>query len=113
MEIVLLGDGGVGKSCFLQKLETGKFEEKYIPTWGYEKIIINDIEFYDTSGQERYGEFKYSKFKNFLVCCDDSKISQKNAKNFWTNKIRKNVENPNIAYINLHCNEYSLSSSKI
>lgn len=62
-KIVLIGDGGVGKSCFLQRHRSGEFNNKYIPTIGVEvyPIVFNtnygNITFncWDCAGQEKFG----------------------------------------------------------
>ena len=61
-KMVLLGDGGVGKTTFLKRHMTGEFEKKYVPTLGVE---VRNLDFmtsrgpirfnvWDTAGQERY-----------------------------------------------------------
>ena len=61
-KIVLVGDGGVGKTTFVKRHITGEFEKKYIATLGVE---VHPMEFYtnkgkvrfmvwDTAGQERF-----------------------------------------------------------
>jgi len=60
--LVLVGDGGVGKTTFVKRHKTGEFEKKYVPTLGAEvhpidfvtnkgRIIFN---VWDTAGQEKY-----------------------------------------------------------
>jgi len=62
-KIVLIGDGGVGKTTFIKRYTTGKFEKVYEPTLGvdvfnlefetnYGPIIFN---VWDTAGQLKYG----------------------------------------------------------
>jgi len=62
-KLVLVGDGGVGKTTFVKRHQTGEFERKYIPTNGVE---ISQLPFetshgglvfniWDTAGQERFG----------------------------------------------------------
>jgi small GTP-binding protein len=63
MKMVLVGDGGVGKTTFIRRHVTGEFERKYIPTIGVEMAqlsfetthgtVIYNI--WDTVGQERFG----------------------------------------------------------
>ena len=65
-KIVLVGDCGVGKTSYIQSLQTEKFEEKYFPTTVPQvsqlvfhtanEIISFDI--WDTSGKERFGGLK-------------------------------------------------------
>ena len=62
-KLVMVGDGGVGKTTFVKRHLTGEFEKKYIATQGVE---VNSIVFYtnhgpikfniwDTAGQEKLG----------------------------------------------------------
>lgn len=62
-KIVLVGNGGVGKTCYCKKFLTQGFEKKYVATLGvevhpihftsnYGKIVFN---VWDTAGQEKYG----------------------------------------------------------
>jgi GTP-binding nuclear protein Ran len=63
MKMVMVGDGGVGKTTFVRRHKTGEFERKYIPTIGVEVsqlcfettqgTLIYNI--WDTAGQERFG----------------------------------------------------------
>jgi len=61
--LILVGDGGVGKTTFVKRHKTGEFEKKYIATIGVE---VHPMTFYtnrgpltfnvwDTAGQEKYG----------------------------------------------------------
>jgi GTP-binding nuclear protein Ran len=62
-KLVLVGDGGVGKTAFVKRHLTGEFEKKYIATMGVE---VHPLDFYtnygnitfliwDTAGQEKFG----------------------------------------------------------
>merc|ERR1711957_645139 len=62
-KLVLVGDGGVGKTTFVKRHLTGEFEKKYIATLGVEvhpmgfhtsKGLIN-FNVWDTAGQEKFG----------------------------------------------------------
>lgn len=62
-KMVIVGDGGVGKTTFIKRLLIGEFEKKYIATVGAEvyplKFFTNHgpicFETWDTSGQEKFG----------------------------------------------------------
>lgn len=62
-KLVLVGDGGVGKTTFVKRHKSGEFEKKYVATCGvevhpltfftnYGPIIYN---VWDTAGQEKFG----------------------------------------------------------
>jgi GTP-binding nuclear protein Ran len=46
-KLVLLGDGGVGKSSYMRRLLTGEFDRRYIATFPYHN---NDIYFSTNCG---------------------------------------------------------------
>lgn len=62
-KLVFVGDGGVGKTTFVRRHQTGEFEKKYIPTLGVQVsqltfqttqgLVLFNI--WDTAGQERFG----------------------------------------------------------
>lgn len=62
-KLILVGDGGVGKTTFVKRHRTGEFERKYVATMGVE---VHPLPFYtnlgavvfncwDTAGQEKFG----------------------------------------------------------
>eukprot|EP01012_Entosiphon_sulcatum_P050646 TRINITY_DN6953_c0_g1_i1.p1 TRINITY_DN6953_c0_g1~~TRINITY_DN6953_c0_g1_i1.p1 ORF type:complete len:220 (-),score=62.97 TRINITY_DN6953_c0_g1_i1:174-833(-) len=62
-KLIMVGDGGVGKTTFVKRHLTGEYEKKYIPTIGVE---VHPLKFYtnrglicfnvwDTAGQEKFG----------------------------------------------------------
>ncbi|GIQ81787.1 small GTPase superfamily, Rho type [Kipferlia bialata] len=62
-KVVLVGDGGTGKTTFVKRHRTGEFEKRYYATVGVE---VRNLDFYttggpivfnvwDTAGQEKYG----------------------------------------------------------
>ncbi|EGR30953.1 ras oncogene family protein, putative [Ichthyophthirius multifiliis] len=62
-KIVLVGDGGVGKTTFVKRHQTGEFEKKYIATQGVNisSLILSTnhgpikLNLWDTAGQEKLG----------------------------------------------------------
>lgn len=68
IKVVLMGQGGVGKTAMVLRYTTGDFNEKYMPTIGdmYTKDVeVNGaprhIEIDDTAGQEAYADLKKEK----------------------------------------------------
>ncbi len=51
-KVVLIGDGGVGKTTFVKRHITGQFEKKYIATQGVE---VSSIVFYTNHGPIKLG----------------------------------------------------------
>jgi GTP-binding nuclear protein Ran len=62
-KLILVGDGGVGKTTFVKRHKTGEFEKKYVATMG---VDVHPLPFYttvgpvifncwDTAGQEKFG----------------------------------------------------------
>merc|ERR1711957_888071 len=99
-KLVLVGDGGVGKTTFVKRHLTGEFEKKYIATLGVEvhpmpfftskgKILFN---VWDTAGQEKLGGLRDGYYINgncgiimFDVC---SRIPYQNVPKWYKDLVR-------------------------
>jgi len=100
VKLVLVGDGGVGKTTFVQRHRTGEFETRYIPTLGvavhqlafytnYGKFIFN---IWDTAGQEKFGGLRdgyYIQGQCAIIMFDvTSRVSYKNCPNWYSDLTR-------------------------
>lgn len=54
-KIVLIGEGGSGKSTFIKRHLTGRFNNIYLPTLGVEVFPLGNYVVWDTSGQDKFG----------------------------------------------------------
>jgi GTP-binding nuclear protein Ran len=79
-KILLVGDANVGKSAYLERVRTGKFEKEYLPTMGVDVFSLifstnyGNITFkvWDCAGQEKFGGLKEGhKGANGAICMID------------------------------------------
>jgi len=103
-KLLLVGDGGVGKTTFVKRHLTGEFEKKYIATIGVDvhpltfqtsrgKLVF-DV--WDTAGQEKFGGLRdgyYIQGQAAIIMFDvTSRITYKSVPN-WHRDISRVCEN--------------------
>lgn len=105
-KIVLIGDGGTGKTTYVKRHVTGEFEKKYVATLG---VAVRKLEFFtnrgkiifnvwDTAGQEKFGGLRdgyYIGAHGCIMMFDvTSRITYKNIPNWHRDYIRVNEKSP-------------------
>ena len=121
-KLLILGDSGVGKSCFLLRFTEENFSLSHIPTIGidYKSKIINlngvrvKLQLWDTAGQERFKTITktyYSGAMGIIVAYDCTRPESFDNIKSWIEMIKLHA-NENIA-IALIGNKCDLSDIKI
>jgi GTP-binding nuclear protein Ran len=113
-KLVLVGDGGVGKTTFVKRHISGEFEKKYVATVGAEvhpmeftttrgKILFN---VWDTAGQERFSGLRdgyYIQAHCGIIMFDvTSRITYKNVPN-WHRDLTRVCENIPLVLVGNKC----------
>jgi len=103
-KLILVGDGGVGKTTFVKRHLTGEFEKRYVATRGVEvhplkfSTNLGDIQFnvWDTAGQEKFGGLRdgyYIQGQCAIIMFDvTSRITYRSVPN-WYRDITRVCEN--------------------
>jgi len=99
-KLILVGDGGVGKTTFVKRHVTGEFEKRYIATLGVEvtplpfhtnrgKLVFSC---WDTAGQEKFGGLRdgyYIQGQAAIIMFDvTSRITYKNVPQWHRDLVR-------------------------
>merc|ERR1711953_743640 len=99
-KLVLVGDGGVGKTTFVKRHLTGEFEKKYVATLGVEvhPLVFHTnrgamrFNVWDTAGQEKFGGLRdgyYIQGQCAIIMFDvTSRVTYKNVPNWHRDLVR-------------------------
>ena len=105
-KIVLLGDGGVGKTCIISRYISGQYDGSTLSTNGasycskrvnfdqLNKSLLLDV--WDTAGQERYRALTKFFYKDAAICILVYDITKRqtfeNLKNYWYQQLKDNSD---------------------
>jgi small GTP-binding protein len=108
-KLIMIGDGGVGKTALLKRFTQDSFDSAYRPTIGIDFSIkylsINNnpvkLEIWDTAGQARYqnNEGIYDGAHGAIVVCDLTNQDSFQSVKSHVEKVRKECKDDNIPII--------------
>uniref|UniRef100_A0A3P8VA28 GTP-binding nuclear protein Ran n=1 Tax=Cynoglossus semilaevis TaxID=244447 RepID=A0A3P8VA28_CYNSE len=99
-KLVLVGDGGTGKTTFVKRHVTGEFEKKYVATLGVEvhPLVFHTnrgaikYNVWDTAGQEKFGGLRdgyYIQAQCAIIMFDvTSRVTYKNVPSWHRDLVR-------------------------
>ncbi|MFW9987207.1 MAG: Rab family GTPase [Candidatus Odinarchaeota archaeon] len=104
-KVVIVGDGGIGKSTMVQRLTTGEFIPQKI-TIGTDLAVVNvqidnkitvNLQIWDFAGERRFRIFlpNYSRgAAGCLLCYDITRQTSFDSLDEWFNIVNDNADNP-------------------
>ena len=111
INVITLGDCGVGKTSIIKRIKTGKFEEFYSPTVGFDffvikrkyekKSLIISLNFKDTTGQEEYHGItnQYIRDSHIVLLVFSDLRTLDTIKNRWYTFYKQNANIDNSRFI--------------
>lgn len=107
MKLIIVGEGGVGKSTYRELLENKAFKERHVPTLGLETVDISykgtDFTIWDTSGTEKFAGLRegyYIGAHCAIIMISDSKLSYQSFGSFKSMIIRTCGNIPIVVVVN-------------
>ena len=108
-KIIVIGDSGVGKSCFTNKATKNFFEEDYNATIGFEYFNFNiklsdkiiKLQIWDTCGQELYRSLITNFYRNAslaIIVYEVTSLDSFNNVEMWLRELRIH-SSPNIKIV--------------
>ena len=122
IKVILIGDGGVGKTCLIQQYTNKEFNEETVPTIAADKLTKDvevgkkkvKLEIWDTAGQEQYrsvNKIYMNKAKIALMVYDMTVQNSFNNLKNWYNDLKD--KNDSIEIIGVIANKSDLYEDKV
>ncbi|KAM0686986.1 hypothetical protein COBT_001783 [Conglomerata obtusa] len=113
-KIMLVGEGGTGKTCMLEVLRRNRFPDEYIPTvvdnFIREEVVDGKtirLAIWDTAGQESYSSVRtiaYSDTEMVIMCYSiDDTDSLCAIESKWLPEMKNYIPNAEIVLVGLKC----------
>jgi GTP-binding nuclear protein Ran len=102
MHILVIGDGGVGKTSYIKKQLGERFDGRYHSTEGINMYETGTDIWYDFPGQEKYGSHPFNdsdKIDLVIYMYDLTKKLSYNNLSYWRKYVNKNYGN--ISYVTI------------
>ena len=123
IKVILIGDGGVGKTCLIQQYTNKEFTEEHIETMSagdksFKEVKVGEktikLEIWDTAGQEQYRSVNKIYMKNAKIALMVYDMTNQNSFNNlqnWYNEL-KDI-NDSVEIIGVIANKSDLYEDKI
>lgn len=105
-KILIVGDGGIGKTCLIQRLNTGDFIKTYTMSKSFERTNVDydgkRFVFDEISGSMKFDLPLLTEHYDIAIVMYDTqnKITHRNAIDFW------------IPFVTSHCNKIIIAGNK-
>ena len=90
-KMLLVGDGGVGKSSWVLGMSGEELDRRYIATKGIKKEMIEGMEMYDVGGQYKYNIDIEGEYEKIIIMFDVCNRLSFNNTGWWYSKVLKNL----------------------
>lgn len=107
MKLIIVGDGGVGKSSYVAKLKNQSIKQHHIPTLGLETTKITykgkRFDIWDTSGTEKFSGLKdgyYHGSNCAIIMISDTKQSYEKIEKYKTTILKTCGNIPTVVVVN-------------
>ena len=95
-KVVIIGNGGVGKTALVQRFLNKGFPQRYVPTLGVENVTNGQLDIWDTAGQVKHQGLRegyYIGAKKVIVVFDVTDRQSLNNVPYWLSLVKHVCDN--------------------